>query len=73
MQNFALKPTGRSQVSISYLEIYNEVGYDLLDPRRDIRGVGGSAAGAGTHFPAMKDVDTGQETGSSRGQLGRIG
>jgi hypothetical protein len=27
------------QVSISYLEIYNEVGYDLLDPGRDIRGL----------------------------------
>jgi len=28
-----------TQVSISYLEIYNEVGYDLLDPGRDIRGL----------------------------------
>ena len=25
------------QVHVSYLEIYNEVGYDLLDPDRDVR------------------------------------
>ena len=25
------------QVHVSYLEIYNEAGYDLLDPDRDVR------------------------------------
>lgn len=29
--------TCRVQVHVSYLEIYNEVGYDLLDPDRDVR------------------------------------
>lgn len=28
-----------AQVKISYLEIYNEVGYDLLDSREDIAGL----------------------------------
>lgn len=28
---------GAFQVHISYLEIYNEVGYDLLDPNRDVK------------------------------------
>jgi hypothetical protein len=27
----------RLQVHISYLEIYNEVGYDLLDPTREVQ------------------------------------
>jgi hypothetical protein len=27
------------QVSISYLEIYNEVGYDLLNPDREVKGL----------------------------------
>jgi kinesin family protein 6/9 len=25
------------QVHISYLEIYNEIGYDLLDPTREVQ------------------------------------
>ena len=29
----------RLQVHISYLEIYNEVGYDLLDPDREVKGI----------------------------------
>lgn len=27
------------QVSISYLEIYNEMGYDLLNPDREVKGL----------------------------------
>jgi type II secretory pathway component PulJ len=30
-------PGGFLQVHISYLEIYNEVGYDLLDPTREVQ------------------------------------
>jgi hypothetical protein len=26
-------------VGVSYLEIYNEVGFDLLEPRHDVRGL----------------------------------
>lgn len=52
------------QVLISYLEIYNDVGYDLLDPAREVgaledmpqarlrarSGGGGAGAGAGQHM-----------------------
>lgn len=31
-----LAPCGARQVFISYLEIYNEIGYDLLDPAREV-------------------------------------
>lgn len=29
--------TNTMQVFISYLEIYNEIGYDLLDPTREVQ------------------------------------
>ena len=34
-----LKPLTCCQVHVSYLEIYNDLGYDLLDPDREVRGM----------------------------------
>jgi hypothetical protein len=55
------------QVHISYLEIYNEVGYDLLDPTREVQAmedlpqVGGGGREAGS-LTAVQPAASAQPT-----------